>query len=58
MYHLYSIYISTHYAYISRQYVCYFLMQYKCKRLTFIVLGMVHSKKTIIDLLHSFQVLI
>jgi len=55
MYVLYiqCIYISVQYAYISLQYIYLFLMQSKCKGLTFIVFGTVHSDRTVVVLLYK-----
>jgi hypothetical protein len=48
------IYISIRYTYISVQYIYLFIMQWKCQRLTSIVLGMVHPYRTV--LLHKHTV--
>ena len=48
---MYVLYIK--YIYITVQYNYFFLMQYKCKRFTFIVLGTFHSDMTVVVLLHT-----
>jgi hypothetical protein len=51
---LFSIYVLyIQYTYISIQYLYLFLIQYKCKRLTSIILGMVHSDRTVVVLQHK-----
>jgi hypothetical protein len=48
---VYTLYIHTYV-----QYIDLFLMQQKCKRLTSIVSGTVHSDRTVIVLLHRLPV--
>jgi len=49
------IYISILYTYVSIQYICSFLIQYNVRDLS-IIFGMVHSDRTVVDLLHKLSV--
>jgi len=52
------IYIYIQYMYISIQYTNLLLLQYKGKRYTSTVFGMVHSDRTVVVLPQTFQFLI